>query len=94
MKILSFLLVIAAFTACSSIYLPTVEQSRARIDRLGGVLRRAESPLIRYEQRMASERDISTAIKLSVLNTVLGALASQRSYDLIVVFPPTRPLLE
>ncbi|PLX23492.1 MAG: hypothetical protein C0600_14715, partial [Ignavibacteria bacterium] len=70
MKILSFLLVIAAFTACSSIDLPTVEQSRARIDRLGGVLRRAESPLIRYEQRMASERDISTAIKLSVLNTV------------------------
>ncbi|PLX32909.1 MAG: hypothetical protein C0600_01380 [Ignavibacteria bacterium] len=43
---------------------------------------------------MASERDISTAIKLSVLNTVLGALASQRSDDLIVVFPPTRPLLE
>jgi hypothetical protein len=80
--------------ACSSIDLPTVEESAARIARLQVDLVKAEAPLLKYEQRFRLTRDMKTSIDPSVLNRVLKAVASQRSDDMRIGFPATRPLLE
>lgn len=80
--------------ACSSIDLPTVEESAARIARLQVDLVKAEAPLLKYEQRFQLTRDMKTSIDPSVLNRVLKAVASQRSDDMRIGFPATRPLLE
>lgn len=80
--------------ACSSIDLPTVEESDARIARVQSDLARAEAPLRSYAQRLSLRKDMKTAIDPDLLNRVLKAVATQRSDDMRIVFPPTRPLLE
>jgi hypothetical protein len=92
--ILLFLLLAALFTACSSIDLPTAEESEARIARLSSDLVRAEAPLRAYERRFALKRDMRTIIDPAVINRVLRAVATQRSDDMRIGFPATRPLLE
>jgi hypothetical protein len=92
--ILLFLLLAALFTACSSIDLPTAEESEARIARLSSDLARAEAPLRAYERRFALKRDMRTIIDPAVINRVLRAVATQRSDDMRIGFPATRPLLE
>lgn len=82
------------FPACSSIDLPTVEESTARITRLSGELARAEAPLRVYEERFALKRDMKTSIDPDVLNRVLKAVATQRSDDMRIGFPATRPLIQ
>ncbi|MDX9759843.1 MAG: hypothetical protein RBU27_11850 [Bacteroidota bacterium] len=89
--LLSVLLVLSA---CSSIDLPTVEESDARIARLRSDLARAEAPLRSYAQRLTPRKDMKTAIDPEVLNRVLKAVATHRSDDMRIVFPATRPLLE
>jgi hypothetical protein len=81
-------------TACSSIDLPTVEESTARIARLKVDLATAERPLRAYEQRYTLSRDMRTAIDPAVVNRVLKTVATQRSDDVRIAFPATRPLLE
>ena len=87
-------LLAALLSACSSIDLPTVEESEARIARLRTDLERAEAPLRAYEERFALKRDMTTSIDPDVLNRVLKAVATQRSDDMRIGFPATRPLLE
>lgn len=81
-------------SACASIDLPTVEESNARIARLQSDLARAEAPLRSYAQRLTLRKDMKTSIDPEVLNRVLKAVASQRSDDMRIGFPATRPLLE
>ncbi len=79
---------------CSSIDLPTVEESAARIERLKADLATAERPLMAYEQRYSLTRDMRTAIDPAAVNRVLKTIATQRSDDMRIGFPATRPLLE
>ncbi len=86
--------VVLLLAACSSIDLPTVEESTARIQRLNADLATAERPLRVFEERYTQQRDMRTAIDPRMINRVLGALAGQRSDDMRIGFPATRPLLE
>ncbi|MGB5072844.1 MAG: hypothetical protein WBQ23_01800 [Bacteroidota bacterium] len=82
-------------SACSSIDLPTVEESNARIQRLKSDLAMAERPLLAYEQqRFKLKRDMSTTIDPSMLNRILSGVAGSRSDDMRIDFPATRPLIE
>jgi hypothetical protein len=56
-------------------------------------LEKVERPLRIYETRLTSNTDMRTTLRVSVVNSVLGALASHRSDDLVIAFPETRPLL-
>jgi len=80
-------------SACSSIDLPSQEESEAKIRRLRTEIARAEQPLHIYERRFRGERDAVSTLRTDVVNRIFGAVASQRSDDLIIAFPPTRPLL-
>ena len=80
-------------SACSSIDLPSEEESEAKIRRLRAEIARAEQPLHIYEQRFHGSRDAVSTLRTDVVNRIFGAIASQRSDDLIIGFPPTRPLL-
>ena len=78
---------------CSSIDLPTVEESRARIERRTAEIAAAEVPLGAYAQRYTSRSDGTVTVRGSVFNALFAALASSRSDDVLIAFPPTRPLV-
>jgi hypothetical protein len=78
---------------CSSIDLPTVEQSEAAIQRLREDIEHAERPLRIFERRFEGSRDAVSIVRANVVNRLLAAVASQRSDDIIIAFSPTRPLL-
>lgn len=87
------ILLAVLISACSSIDLPTEKESEAKIRRLRAEIARAEQPLHIYEQRFHGKRDAVSVLRTGVVNRIFGAVASQRSDDLIIGFPPTRPLL-
>lgn len=91
--LIAAILLAVLLSACSSVDLPTEEESEAKIRRLRAEIERAEGPLRVYEQRFHGSRDAVSEMKTDVVNRIFGAVASQRSDDLIIGFPPTRPLL-
>jgi hypothetical protein len=82
------------FCACSSMDLPSVEESNRRIRMLQRSLVDAERPLNILQQRYRTQRDLATTLRLSAVNRIARALAAQRTDDLVITFLPTRPLLE
>ncbi|MCB2206411.1 hypothetical protein KQI65_16830 [bacterium] len=80
--------------ACSSIDLPTVEQSERRIGDLRERIASGDATLDLYAKRYGQQTDGSVSLRSDVLNRLFGALASARSDDVVVGFPPTRPLLQ
>lgn len=88
-------LTLLLFTAaCSSIDLPTEADSRARIARLEKSIADAERPLELYARRFESPRDVVVTLRSDMVNRLFGSLASARSDDVTIAFPPTRPLLQ
>jgi hypothetical protein len=90
------LLILAAvvFSACSSIDLPTVEESQRRIAQRSRDIAAAETPLDAYARRFESGSDGVVTLRTDVVNRLFAAIASSRSDDADIVFPPTRPLLQ
>ncbi|MDT8323444.1 MAG: hypothetical protein RRA94_04970, partial [Bacteroidota bacterium] len=90
------LLLLAALllSACSSIDLPTVGESRRRIAQRTRDIAAAETPLNAYARRFDSGSDGVVTLRTDVINRLFGAMASSRSDDVRITFPPTRPLLQ
>ena len=88
------LLVSVLLSACSSIDLPTVEESQRRIAQRSRDIAAAETPLDAYARRFESGSDGVVTLRTEVVNRLFGTLASSRSDDVRVSFPPTRPLLQ
>ncbi len=82
------------FGACSSMDLPTVEESNNRIAALRRSLADAEKPLNMLQQEYRNPRDLSMTLKIPAVNRIGKALVSQRTDDLIITFLATRPLVE
>jgi hypothetical protein len=80
--------------ACSSIDLPTETESSTKIARLEKSIADAERPLDLYAHRFESPRDVVVTLRSDMVNRLFGSLASARSDDVKIVFPPTRPLLQ
>ncbi|MBL0174193.1 MAG: hypothetical protein IPP94_02825 [Ignavibacteria bacterium] len=87
---------VAALTmaACSSVELPTkdesrevIARSRARFDSLATVI----APVARS---LPEGYDVVTRVRSAMVNRMLKAFADARADDLRIAFPPTRPLLK
>jgi hypothetical protein len=85
---------IVLFAACSSMDLPTVEESTKRIASLRSTLSDAERPLQILQQQYRTQRDLGMTLRLSAVNRISKALVQQRTDDLVITFLATRPLLE
>lgn len=92
--ILLLLVPLTLIAACSSMDLPTVEDSARRITSLRGSLADAERPLQILQQQYRTQRDLAMSLRLSAANRIGVALARQRTDDLTITFLATRPLLE
>jgi hypothetical protein len=93
-RLLMLLAPVALFAACSSMNLPTAEESARRIASLRSVLSDAERPLHVLQQQYRTQRDLGMTLRLSAVNRISKALVQQRTDDLLITFLATRPLLE
>lgn len=93
-RILLLLAPLTLLAACSSMDLPTLEESAKRIASLQGSLADAERPLHVLQQQYRTQRDLGMSLRLSAANRIGTALARQRTDDLTITFLATRPLLE
>lgn len=89
--VLPFVLLLAS---CSSLDLPTVEESQKRIASLQSMLPSVEAPITDFEKRFRMRNDLSLALRIDALNRVSKAIATQRSDDMTITFLATRPLME
>jgi len=80
--------------ACSSMDIPTIEESNRRIAMLERSLIDAEKALSLYQKRLHMHGDLMFSMSIAAINRIMHALAAQRSDDMIITFLPTRPLLE
>ena len=82
------------FVSCSSMDLPTVEESNKKIEKLQRSLADAEKPLNMLQQRYQIQRDLGMTLRIDAINRIGKALVSQRTSDMTIIFLATRPLME
>jgi hypothetical protein len=79
--------------ACSSVSLPSIEESNAVIDAAQRSVAASDSMIRRSASFVPRTRDVLLRIRRSALNAVIAPITQQRSDDLTVVFRATRPLV-
>lgn len=81
------------FHACSSVNLPSIEESQRAIERLKPLLEENDKAINFLGSRLPAGQDLIVRIRASSLNVVAAAVAGQRTDDVRIAFLPTRPLL-
>ena len=81
------------FASCSSLDIPSIEQSEKTIATLRPLLKQSDEAINTYGQRIPSGNDLIFRLKLSALNTIATTVAGQRTDDVRIAFLPTRPFL-
>ena len=92
-RLLLPLCVCVLFAACSSMDLPTVEESNKAIARLERSLADVDKPLQLLQQQFRTPRDLGISIRIDAINRIAKALVSQRTDDMTIIFLATRPLV-
>ncbi|MBI5648252.1 MAG: hypothetical protein HY962_15075 [Ignavibacteriae bacterium] len=80
--------------ACSSVHLPTVEQSRAETVRHAARLDSAEARVRAAGAVVPGGADLVTRVRMDALNRITRAFVYVRSDDVRLRFLPTRPLVK
>lgn len=84
----------ALFVACgSSVKLPPTKESARRIDSLQQRLAQPDTVIVKYAKTLPRGNDLITTLRRGMLNSLLDALADDRADDVVIGFPPTRPLI-
>ncbi|MDQ1266138.1 MAG: hypothetical protein QG635_1290 [Bacteroidota bacterium] len=94
LRVLLLNLLIAAGFGCSSIELPTSEQSEASISENSSKLKTIEASIAAKVQNLSLSNDFSLRMRNSAMNNIIQKLAYNRTDDIRLFFSPTRPLIK
>jgi hypothetical protein len=92
-KLLSAGLLIFLLSACSSLDLPTVEESQKKIDAMQPLLKSTDAFINSKSSTLPSGSSIDMGIKRTALNRLLTAFANNKEKDLNIKFPQTKNLI-
>jgi hypothetical protein len=85
---------VCLLASCSSVDLPSVKESEREIARLRPLVEANDRAINTVGMKLPVGNDIVLTIKSSALNRITSAIAGQRTDDVRIAFPPTRPLLK
>ncbi len=86
-----FIAVLGLFAGCSSVNLPSTEESRKKIADLSPLLGTENFLINRITANLPIGSDITAHIRMAAFNTILSAFTKARKDDITINFPPTRP---
>jgi uncharacterized protein YcfL len=93
-KIKNIILIFFLLQACSSIELPTIEESQNSIISATQKLSSIENYIKAKTSQLTINNDLELLVRTTVLNRILSALANERTDDLKITFLPTKPFIK
>lgn len=88
------ILLSALLHACSSIDLPSIEESEKKIALLKPRIQAMELEINSFGQKFSFQRDIVMRVKMSALNSMLTTIAAHSSHDAQITFLGNHPWIE
>ncbi|MGQ9818428.1 MAG: hypothetical protein ACUVQ1_00665 [Candidatus Kapaibacteriales bacterium] len=89
-----FIITILILSSCKNIELPSREESKIKIDHYSHKIDLLRKSYLNFQNILGKTvSDLEIDLNLDVLNRVFRRFADSREDDIILIFPPTKPLL-
>jgi hypothetical protein len=89
--VLPVIAVACVMSSCSSVDLPSVSESERSIATVRPLIEQSDKAINIWAARLPVGDDVLLRIALPTFNAITSAIAGQRSDDVRIAFPPTRP---
>lgn len=92
-NIILLLIAVVLLQSCSSIDLPSIEQSQADILKYSAELKQDEAQIKNYSKNLPEGSNLVLNIKLETLNKVIEKVTSNRVDDITIILPPKKQIM-
>lgn len=94
LRLISVFVICFTLSHCSSLDLPTVKESEEKIQLLKPRIAALDTNINSIGEKLIVQHDIVMRTKMSVFNSILAALANNRSDDVKIVFNGNKPWMQ